>query len=136
MGKPYITKLANQFHFGNIVVLDDPMITLDNNFKSPLEDQVQGMQFYDTLSTKFGVGLLETGISSEFVVGFWRSQGWLHSMNRTIVRSHSLTKLCFGISTLSRKITASLSFWHADVCFVIPRQRSLLSLAESKVFPD
>ncbi|GJR71772.1 glucomannan 4-beta-mannosyltransferase 9-like protein [Tanacetum coccineum] len=50
-----------------------------------------------------------------------------------VVRSYSLTNLCIGINTLDRHVVISFSFWHADVCLAIPRQRSLLSLADSRV---
>ncbi|XP_047306956.1 disease resistance response protein 206-like [Impatiens glandulifera] len=44
------TILAGNFHFGNIVVFDDP-ITLDNNFHSPPVGRAQGMYIYDTKNT-------------------------------------------------------------------------------------
>ncbi|XP_038688035.1 disease resistance response protein 206-like [Tripterygium wilfordii] len=44
------TILANQFHFGNIVVFDDP-ITVDNNLHSPSIGRAQGMYIYDTKNT-------------------------------------------------------------------------------------
>ncbi|CAI9274482.1 unnamed protein product [Lactuca saligna] len=44
------TILASQFHFGNIVVFDDP-ITLDNNFHSPSIGRAQGQYIYDTKNT-------------------------------------------------------------------------------------
>ncbi|XP_047340398.1 disease resistance response protein 206-like [Impatiens glandulifera] len=44
------TILAEKFHFGNIVVFDDP-ITLDNNLHSPPVGRAQGMYIYDTKNT-------------------------------------------------------------------------------------
>uniref|UniRef100_A0A2P2NYK9 Dirigent protein n=1 Tax=Rhizophora mucronata TaxID=61149 RepID=A0A2P2NYK9_RHIMU len=44
------TILAGQFHFGNVVVFDDP-ITLDNNFHSKPVGRAQGMYIYDTTNT-------------------------------------------------------------------------------------
>ncbi|XP_019168707.1 PREDICTED: disease resistance response protein 206-like [Ipomoea nil] len=44
------TILATQFHFGNVVVFDDP-ITLDNNFHSTPVGRAQGMYMYDTKNT-------------------------------------------------------------------------------------
>ncbi|MFS8029689.1 putative dirigent protein [Helianthus anomalus] len=40
------TILANQNHFGNVVVFDDP-ITLDNNLHSPPVGRAQGFYIYD-----------------------------------------------------------------------------------------
>lgn len=45
-----LTKLAGQFHFGNIVVFDDP-ITLDNNLHSEPVGRAQGFYIYDTKNT-------------------------------------------------------------------------------------
>ena len=45
-----LTILAPQFHFGNIVVFDDP-ITLDNNLHSNPVGRAQGMYIYDTKNT-------------------------------------------------------------------------------------
>ncbi|CAN0841110.1 Dirigent protein [Linum grandiflorum] len=45
-----LTILAGEFHFGNIVVFDDP-ITLDNNLHSPPVGRVHGMYLYDTRNT-------------------------------------------------------------------------------------
>ncbi|XP_015577413.1 disease resistance response protein 206 [Ricinus communis] len=45
-----LTILAGQFHFGNIVVFDDP-ITLDNNLHSPAVGRAQGIYIYDTKNT-------------------------------------------------------------------------------------
>lgn len=45
-----LTILANEFHFGNVVVFDDP-ITLDNNFHSKPVGRAQGMYIYDTKNT-------------------------------------------------------------------------------------
>ncbi|CAJ1937333.1 unnamed protein product [Sphenostylis stenocarpa] len=45
-----LTKLASQFHFGNIVVFDDP-ITLDNNLHSKPVGRAQGFYIYDTKNT-------------------------------------------------------------------------------------
>ncbi|KAK7251389.1 hypothetical protein RIF29_34540 [Crotalaria pallida] len=45
-----LTKLAGQFHFGNIAVFDDP-ITLDNNFHSKPVGRAQGFYIYDTKNT-------------------------------------------------------------------------------------
>lgn len=45
-----LTILANQFHFGNVVVFDDP-ITLDNNFHSTPIGRAQGQYMYDTKNT-------------------------------------------------------------------------------------
>ncbi|GJV48787.1 disease resistance response protein 206 [Tanacetum coccineum] len=44
------TILANQFHFDNVVVFDDP-VTLDNNFHSPTIGRAQGQYMYDTKNT-------------------------------------------------------------------------------------
>uniref|UniRef100_A0A5B6YRL2 Dirigent protein n=1 Tax=Davidia involucrata TaxID=16924 RepID=A0A5B6YRL2_DAVIN len=44
------TILATQFHFGNLVVFDDP-ITLDNNLHSPPVGRAQGLYLYDTKDT-------------------------------------------------------------------------------------
>ncbi|MCH85939.1 disease resistance response protein, partial [Trifolium medium] len=41
-----LTKLATQFHFGDIVVFDDP-ITLDNNLHSTPIGRAQGLYVYD-----------------------------------------------------------------------------------------
>ncbi|XP_024995416.1 disease resistance response protein 206-like [Cynara cardunculus var. scolymus] len=41
------TNLANQNHFGDVVVFDDP-ITLDNNLHSPPVGRAQGLYLYDT----------------------------------------------------------------------------------------
>lgn len=45
-----LTTLAPQFHFGNIVVFDDP-ITLDDNFHSPPVGRAQGLYLYDDKTT-------------------------------------------------------------------------------------
>ncbi|CAK9137022.1 unnamed protein product [Ilex paraguariensis] len=45
-----LTNLGNQFHFGSMVIFDDP-ITLDNNFHSKPIGRAQGMYFYDTKNT-------------------------------------------------------------------------------------
>ncbi|KAI4326869.1 hypothetical protein L6164_019394 [Bauhinia variegata] len=45
-----LTKLADQFHFGSMVVFDDP-ITLDNNLHSKPVGRAQGLYFYDTKNT-------------------------------------------------------------------------------------
>lgn len=45
-----LTKLAGQFHFGNIAVFDDP-ITLDNSFHSKPVGRAQGFYIYDTKNT-------------------------------------------------------------------------------------
>ncbi|XP_027343610.1 disease resistance response protein 206-like [Abrus precatorius] len=45
-----LTKLASQFHFGNIAVFDDP-ITLDNNLHSKPVGRAQGFYIYDTKNT-------------------------------------------------------------------------------------
>ncbi|KAK9276775.1 hypothetical protein L1049_006311 [Liquidambar formosana] len=45
-----LTKLADQFHFGNVVVFDDP-ITLDNNLHSKPVGRAQGQYIYDTKNT-------------------------------------------------------------------------------------
>jgi hypothetical protein len=45
-----LTKLATQFHFGNIAVFDDP-ITLDNNLHSKPIGRAQGFYIYDTKNT-------------------------------------------------------------------------------------
>ncbi|XP_050897059.1 disease resistance response protein 206-like [Lathyrus oleraceus] len=45
-----LTKLAPQFHFGNIIVFDDP-ITLDNNLHSTPIGRAQGFYIYDTKNT-------------------------------------------------------------------------------------
>ncbi|XP_065863407.1 disease resistance response protein 206-like [Euphorbia lathyris] len=45
-----LTILAPNFHFGNIVVFDDP-ITLDNNLHSSLIGRAQGLYIYDTKNT-------------------------------------------------------------------------------------
>ncbi|XWS50035.1 hypothetical protein CRYUN_Cryun12cG0053700 [Craigia yunnanensis] len=45
-----LTILADQFHFGNIAVFDDP-ITLDNNLHSKPVGRAQGMYLYDTKNT-------------------------------------------------------------------------------------
>ncbi|KAG4999036.1 hypothetical protein JHK87_020108 [Glycine soja] len=45
-----LTILANQFHFGNIVVFDDP-ITLDNNLHSKPVGRAQGFYIYNTKNT-------------------------------------------------------------------------------------
>nr|QBA29396.1 dirigent family protein [Panax notoginseng] len=45
-----LTILADKFHFGNMVVFDDP-ITLDNNLHSPPVGRAQGMYVYDTKNT-------------------------------------------------------------------------------------
>ncbi|KAJ9549853.1 hypothetical protein OSB04_022396 [Centaurea solstitialis] len=45
-----LTILADKFHFGNVVVFDDP-ITLDNNFHSAPVGRAQGMYIYDTKNT-------------------------------------------------------------------------------------
>ncbi|XP_028774851.1 disease resistance response protein 206-like [Neltuma alba] len=45
-----LTKLAGQFHFGNIAVFDDP-ITLDNNLHSKPVGRAQGFYIYDTKNT-------------------------------------------------------------------------------------
>ncbi|CAL0331015.1 unnamed protein product [Lupinus luteus] len=45
-----LTKLADQFHFGDIAVFDDP-ITLDNNFHSKPVGRAQGFYIYDTKNT-------------------------------------------------------------------------------------
>ena len=45
-----LTILADKFHFGNVVVFDDP-ITLDNNFHSEQVGRAQGMYLYDTKYT-------------------------------------------------------------------------------------
>ncbi|KAK7318153.1 hypothetical protein RJT34_02851 [Clitoria ternatea] len=45
-----LTKLTGQFHFGNIVVFDDP-ITLDNNLRSKPVGRAQGFYIYDTKNT-------------------------------------------------------------------------------------
>jgi hypothetical protein len=42
-----LTKLAPQFHFGDMVVFDDP-ITLDNNLHSKPIGRAQGFYIYDT----------------------------------------------------------------------------------------
>ncbi|KAI3727688.1 hypothetical protein L6452_16306 [Arctium lappa] len=42
-----LTILANQSHFGNVVVFDDP-VTLDNNLHSPPVGRAQGQYVYDT----------------------------------------------------------------------------------------
>ncbi|KAK2973780.1 hypothetical protein RJ640_018988 [Escallonia rubra] len=44
------TILAGQFHFGNVVVFDDP-ITLDNNLHSAPIGRAQGLYIYDTKNT-------------------------------------------------------------------------------------
>nr|WOR77488.1 pod dehiscence 1 [Glycine soja] len=45
-----LTKLASQFHFGNIVVFDDP-VSLDNNLHSNQVGRAQGSYIYDTKNT-------------------------------------------------------------------------------------
>ncbi|XP_071702930.1 disease resistance response protein 206-like [Rutidosis leptorrhynchoides] len=45
-----LTILADQFHFGNVAVFDDP-ITLDNNFHSVPVGRAQGMYMYDSKNT-------------------------------------------------------------------------------------
>ncbi|XP_059644091.1 disease resistance response protein 206-like [Cornus florida] len=45
-----MTILASQFHFGNVVVFDDP-ITLDNNLHSSPVGRAQGLYIYDTKNT-------------------------------------------------------------------------------------
>ncbi|XP_022136801.1 disease resistance response protein 206-like [Momordica charantia] len=45
-----LTILAPQFHFGNIVVFDDP-ITLDDNLHSNPVGRAQGLYIYDTKNT-------------------------------------------------------------------------------------
>ncbi|KAK4262839.1 hypothetical protein QN277_028344 [Acacia crassicarpa] len=45
-----LTKLASQFHFGNIAIFDDP-ITLDNNLHSKPVGRAQGFYIYDTKNT-------------------------------------------------------------------------------------
>ncbi|KAM7269623.1 hypothetical protein ACFE04_025120 [Oxalis oulophora] len=45
-----LTILADQFHFGNIAVFDDP-ITLDNNLHSTPVGRAQGMYVYNAKST-------------------------------------------------------------------------------------
>ncbi|XP_022733189.1 disease resistance response protein 206-like [Durio zibethinus] len=45
-----LTILADEFHFGNIAVFDDP-ITLDNNLHSKPVGRAQGMYLYDTKNT-------------------------------------------------------------------------------------
>jgi hypothetical protein len=45
-----LTILAGQFHFGDIVVFDDP-ITLDNNLHSKPVGRAQGLYVYDTKNT-------------------------------------------------------------------------------------
>lgn len=45
-----LTILADQFHFGNLVVFDDP-ITLDNNFHSIPVGRAQGTYIYDSKTT-------------------------------------------------------------------------------------
>ncbi|CAK9141960.1 unnamed protein product [Ilex paraguariensis] len=45
-----LTNLGDQFHFGSMVIFDDP-ITLDNNFHSTPVGRAQGMYFYDTKNT-------------------------------------------------------------------------------------
>lgn len=45
-----LTVLAGQFHFGNVVVFDDP-ITLDNNLHSKPVGRAQGLYIYDTKNT-------------------------------------------------------------------------------------
>ncbi|KAK1438480.1 hypothetical protein QVD17_04289 [Tagetes erecta] len=45
-----LTILADKFHFGDIVVFNDP-VTLDNNFHSTPVGRAQGMYFYDTKNT-------------------------------------------------------------------------------------
>ncbi|WCJ19995.1 Disease resistance-responsive (dirigent-like protein) family protein [Euphorbia peplus] len=45
-----LTTLADQFHFGNVVVFDDP-ITQDSNLNSPPVGRAQGMYFYNTKNT-------------------------------------------------------------------------------------
>jgi hypothetical protein len=42
-----LTKLAPQFHFGDLIVFDDP-ITLDNNLHSKPIGRAQGFYMYDT----------------------------------------------------------------------------------------
>nr|DAD19104.1 TPA_asm: hypothetical protein HUJ06_020567 [Nelumbo nucifera] len=42
-----LTILAAHYHFGNMVVFDDP-ITLDNNLHSPPVGRAQGLYFYDS----------------------------------------------------------------------------------------
>ncbi|XP_057969307.1 disease resistance response protein 206-like [Malania oleifera] len=44
------TILAEQFHFGNIVVFDDP-VTKDNNLHSEPVGRAQGLYLYDTKNT-------------------------------------------------------------------------------------
>ncbi|KAK1438479.1 hypothetical protein QVD17_04288 [Tagetes erecta] len=44
------TLLAKKFHFGDVVVFDDP-ITLDNKFHSPPVGRAQGQYMYDTQNT-------------------------------------------------------------------------------------
>ncbi|KHN44502.1 Disease resistance response protein 206 [Glycine soja] len=50
VGAANLTKLASQFHFGNIVVFDDP-VTLDNNLHSNQVGRAQGSYIYDTKNT-------------------------------------------------------------------------------------
>ncbi|KAG8659086.1 disease resistance response protein 206-like [Manihot esculenta] len=45
-----LTTLAFPFHFGNMVVFDDP-ITKDNDLQSPPVGRAQGMYLYDTKNT-------------------------------------------------------------------------------------
>ncbi|XP_062119583.1 disease resistance response protein 206-like [Humulus lupulus] len=45
-----LTILAGQFHFGNVVVFDDP-ITLDNKLRSGPVGRAQGFYIYDTKNT-------------------------------------------------------------------------------------
>ncbi|ESW28018.1 hypothetical protein PHAVU_003G252100 [Phaseolus vulgaris] len=45
-----LTKLTNNFHFGNLVVFDDP-VTLDNNLHSEPVGRAQGFYIYDTKNT-------------------------------------------------------------------------------------
>ncbi|XP_071694170.1 disease resistance response protein 206-like [Rutidosis leptorrhynchoides] len=46
-----LTSLADQLHFGDIVVFDDP-ITLDNNFHSAPVGRAHGMYFYTSKNTR------------------------------------------------------------------------------------
>ncbi|XP_058735999.1 disease resistance response protein 206-like [Vicia villosa] len=67
-----LTKLAPQFHFGNIVVFDNP-ITLDNNLHSKPIGRAQGIYIYDsknTFTAWFGFTVVLNSSNHEGTINF------------------------------------------------------------------
>lgn len=81
-----LTILADKFHFGDVVVFDDP-ITLDNNFHSKPVGRAQGMYIYDTKNT------FTSWLGFTFVLNSTDFQGTLNFMGADpiIVKTRDIT---------------------------------------------